>query len=489
MKIYKQIWLILVLFITSLSLFGQAIPNDSLYLGRTLPGYTAKVFPLPFSPGLRPVERIAITSDGKEIYFGELDNYPPTNSRIKCYKYQNNAWQGPFTVFEGYMGPKLFYNDSIIYMQKDVNGLAMAFFAKRTNTGWTEPARLFKSTEQQHYFQKLKNGSCYLSSGPTSNREICKVEIINNDTVFKNLGYPVNSSNDENDFIVSEDESFIIFSRSNAATAGDMYISYKKNDGKWTNPKILGPQVNTPNPNWEYGQFLTSGYKYLFFTRGGNVWSEYNVYWVKIDNLIDSLKKTNYEPYMIKQIPNQGIIAGQPYNYLVSDSVFYDDDGNNTLTYTATLTNGNPLPSWLKFDPITHVFSGTPTETANLSINVTVKDSGKAELSCSFLLRVTKPMDVENGTGSMLQEYKLFNNYPNPFNPSTNIEFTISKKGKYTLCVYNTLGCLVKVISSKEFMAGHYKVVFDSTGLPSGVYICNLKGDMVNLSEKMIVLR
>ncbi len=109
-----------LLIIISSTLFAQEIPSDSLYLGQSPPGNNPKIFNLPLTSGHRACERIAITSDGKEIYYGELNTYPPSSYRIRCYKYQDNKWQGPFNVFEGYNAPSLSINDSIIYMQNNI---------------------------------------------------------------------------------------------------------------------------------------------------------------------------------------------------------------------------------------------------------------------------------------------------------------------------------------------------------------------------------
>jgi hypothetical protein len=56
----------------------QIIPQDSLYQGQTPPGNIPVIFNLPVNSGLRPIERIAISSDGKEIYYGVLNTYPPS---------------------------------------------------------------------------------------------------------------------------------------------------------------------------------------------------------------------------------------------------------------------------------------------------------------------------------------------------------------------------------------------------------------------------
>ena len=98
----------------------------------------------------------------------------------------------------------------------------------------------------------------------------------------------------------------------------------------------------------------------------------YYTYWVKVDNIIDSLRQTNFIPYLVNQIPNQTDSVGVQYSYTIPDSTFIDDDGNNTITYSATLGDGSSLPSWLNFNPGTRNFRGTPTAAGSLSIKVTI---------------------------------------------------------------------------------------------------------------------
>ena len=87
------------------------------------------------------------------------------------------------------------------------------------------------------------------------------------------------------------------------------------------------------------------------------------------------------------------------------------------------------------------------------------------------------------------KEFKLEQNYPNPFNPTTTIEFSLPKDGKYVIRVFNILGELVKVLADKNFEAGYHKIIFDAGRISSGVYIYTLIGDDVNLIKKMIVLK
>jgi len=279
--------------------FSQPIPTDSLYLGQSLPGSTPQIFKLQVTKGLVAAERIAIASDGKEIYYGELNTWPATIQRIKCYRYFDSKWQGPYTAFEGYIAPSLSENDSIIYMQKSLNGnsVTRTFYSVRNGSGWTEPQQLLSTNLSTHYFQKTLQNSCYAASvlpnSPGGSSDLCQLVIHNSDTTIQSLGMPINTDATENDFYIARDESYIIFCRFNTGSASDLYISYKGGNGSWSTPVNLGTSVNTPNPNWECCPFVTKDGKYLFFMRGGNEMSSYYIYWVSIDKLVGSLRSAN----------------------------------------------------------------------------------------------------------------------------------------------------------------------------------------------------
>ncbi len=80
-------------------------------------------------------------------------------------------------------------------------------------------------------------------------------------------------------------------------------------------------------------------------------------------------------------------------------------------------------------------------------------------------------------------------NYPNPFNNSTTIEFSIPECSFLKLKVYNFLGEEVRTILSGKFSAGIYQYNLDASDLASGVYYCQLNADGVTQNKKMILLR
>lgn len=85
--------------------------------------------------------------------------------------------------------------------------------------------------------------------------------------------------------------------------------------------------------------------------------------------------------------------------------------------------------------------------------------------------------------------YELEQNFPNPFNPSTNIRFAVSQAGPVRLTVYNVLGQLVAALVDEPLAAGKYLVDFDATQLSSGVYFYRLEAGNFREVKKMLLAR
>jgi parallel beta-helix repeat protein len=87
------------------------------------------------------------------------------------------------------------------------------------------------------------------------------------------------------------------------------------------------------------------------------------------------------------------------------------------------------------------------------------------------------------------KEYALSNNYPNPFNPSTVINYQIPKDGIVTLIVYDILGREVRTLVNEYKSAGIYSVNFDASKFASGVYIYQLKAGSFISTKKMLFMK
>jgi len=102
---------------------------------------------------------------------------------------------------------------------------------------------------------------------------------------------------------------------------------------------------------------------------------------------------------------------------------------------------------------------------------------------------------TENFTGvpqachSIPDGIELFENYPNPFNSSTTIQFKLSKPSCVSLEVYNCLGEEVNVLISKEMNAGRVKIHFNAEHLNSGVYFYKLIADNIIRTKKMVLVK
>ena len=66
--------------------------------------------------------------------------------------------------------------------------------------------------------------------------------------------------------------------------------------------------------------------------------------------------------------------------------------------------------------------------------------------------------------------YVLFPNYPNPFNPTTTIKYSIPKQSNVKLKIFDLLGSEVKTLVNKEQNQGNYRIEFDGKDFTSGIY-------------------
>ncbi len=80
-------------------------------------------------------------------------------------------------------------------------------------------------------------------------------------------------------------------------------------------------------------------------------------------------------------------------------------------------------------------------------------------------------------------------NYPNPFNPTTRISFTIPQKVNVKLRVFDLLGREITILAEGVYEAGKYEVRFDASNLPSGVYFYNLLTGNSSITKKMLLIK
>lgn len=104
---------------------------------------------------------------------------------------------------------------------------------------------------------------------------------------------------------------------------------------------------------------------------------------------------------------------------------------------------------------------------------------------------------TENGTLISVNEkktiadmsYVLHQNFPNPFNPTTNINYELRVTNYVSLNVYDVLGNEVAQLINEKQNAGNYEVEFDGSNLPGGVYFYTLKTEGFSETKKMVMIK
>ena len=89
----------------------------------------------------------------------------------------------------------------------------------------------------------------------------------------------------------------------------------------------------------------------------------------------------------------------------------------------------------------------------------------------------------------MVGEFKLDNNYPNPFNPSTIIQYSLPSNEYVSLKVYDIIGREVTTLVNQQQSAGSYDVEFNASNLTSGIYFYKITAGNFNAVKKMLLVK
>jgi Ca2+-binding RTX toxin-like protein len=104
----------------------------------------------------------------------------------------------------------------------------------------------------------------------------------------------------------------------------------------------------------------------------------------------------NQSPQLANPIQDQSATEDSAFSFAVPSSTFSDPDAGDTLTYTATRSDGSALPTWLTFDAQTRTFSGTPlnADVGGVSVRVTATDGFNASVYDDFSVSVANTNDA-----------------------------------------------------------------------------------------------
>jgi Secretion system C-terminal sorting domain len=95
----------------------------------------------------------------------------------------------------------------------------------------------------------------------------------------------------------------------------------------------------------------------------------------------------------------------------------------------------------------------------------------------------------DNELSGLPTEYGVDQNYPNPFNPTTQINYRLPEKNQVSLQIYDILGNLVSTLVDEEMDAGYHSVVWNASGLSSGVYFYTIRSGSFITTKKLVLLK
>jgi hypothetical protein len=159
----------------------------------------------------------------------------------------------------------------------------------------------------------------------------------------------------------------------------------------------------------------------------------------------------------------------------------YTFDGNNRIESLWQLWDGS---TWVNNTKITNTFDGNN----NMTVQLVEWWDGSTWVNANNILFSYTVVGVEQLL-DVIDAYSLSNNYPNPFNPSTTISYSVPELSFVTIIVYDVLGKEISTLVNNEKPVGSYEVEFNATALPSGIYFYKLQAGSFVETKEMVLMK
>ena len=191
-------------------------------------------------------------------------------------------------------------------------------------------------------------------------------------------------------------------------------------------------------------------------------------------------------------------ISVEQSSFLGSDIVFYytkdDATGKIAVGISRKAGQGGVTGEGSVIKVTLKILTNAPFgEIINFSLqNVTANDSNGSALAFALnsLTITIGTTAVELTKKSYLpQDFKLFQNSPNPFNPTTTITYSLPAVSQVNIEVFNSRGVLISKLVDGKISAGNHSVVFNAIDLPSGLYFYKIQAGNFNHVKKMLLIK
>ncbi|MFZ1517536.1 MAG: T9SS type A sorting domain-containing protein [Ignavibacteriaceae bacterium] len=176
------------------------------------------------------------------------------------------------------------------------------------------------------------------------------------------------------------------------------------------------------------------------------------------------------------------VVSNGKYKIFRGEAYTGDPTTWEQIAFINSYVNGQPVTSFIDEEV-------GPSVSRKLFYKISAVDNSQLESVCSDydwrMGRVPKIVGVEDPN----IEYSLQSNFPNPFNPTTIINYSVKDVGFVSLKVFDILGSDVATLVNETKEAGNFAVEFNPANLPSGVYIYTLQVNGYSESKKMLLMK
>ena len=237
---------------------------------------------------------------------------------------------------------------------------------------------------------------------------------------------------------------------------------------------------------------------------------------VVINFSVDMTNAVNPDSQAVPFVPGTDSVfwmPRQPFYYAVNNlpwpgafpRILELTDPNTDMIYTGTLTIDGPMFNGYLYN---YAYSSTTglvqeeEEQGSMRVRFVGQNGGARvfdspwDMPLDVWTQSPKPEEFAPQGWTSVQEipgspqtYSLERNFPNPFNPSTKIRFSVPERGLVTLKVFNLLGEEVETLLNSELANGTYEVDFKGTSISSGIYFYTLTANNFISTKKMILLK
>jgi len=179
------------------------------------------------------------------------------------------------------------------------------------------------------------------------------------------------------------------------------------------------------------------------------------------------------------------------------DNIYVTGNSHNYISkgvcYTIKYDSQGAFIWKIKFDAVNSIFENAKSIAIDDSNNIIIAGnvSGITNGWNYFVLRINQKLDTDLTIpkNNLPSEYRLDQNFPNPFNPITKITYSIPYSGLVKIEILNTLGQKIKEIENRFLLPGNYNVVFNANGLSSGVYFYKISVNNYTSIKKAIFIK